>query len=81
VNHLNNSKLLNEKPNLIFHRCLTSKKNDSKNAKNIDTHPDLYQASTAKQRIHIPDNLKGGQAPENLDKKAKNPSTGGGTVW
>lgn len=81
MNHLNNSKLLNEKPNLIFNRCLSSKKNDSKNTKNINTHSDLYKASTTKQRVHIPDNLKGGQAPETIDTKATNPLTGGGKVW
>jgi len=87
ANHLKNSKLLFEKQNsiiiinnLTFKRSLTTKTKESKNAKNIDTHSDLYKPSTAKEETHVPDDLKGHhQPPETIVTSAK--TTGGGKVW
>lgn len=66
VNHLKNCRFLATK---------------SKGPDAIDTHPDLYKPSTAKQETHVPDSLKGGQAPDTIETISKKPLTGAGKVW
>ena len=82
VNFLENSKALFEKENLIYNtnhliikRCLATK--------DINTHPDLYKPSTAKQETHVPDDLKGGQPADTINTAVHSAGAGAGDgkVW
>jgi hypothetical protein len=71
-----NSKFLLEKSNSIFNisqRCLSSKNQDP------NIHADLYKPSTAKEKTHVPDALKGHhQSPETFATTTLND---GAKVW
>lgn len=62
-------------------RILSTNSHDQKNDLGIDTKS--YKPSTAKTETHVPDDLKGGQPIETIDKLPRTTATltGGGKVW
>jgi len=70
-----------DKNNFIFNRCLSTKNNDSKGDNGPDVHAKLYKPSTATEKTHVPDDLKGGQPPETFDTNASAAAIGDGKVW
>ncbi|CAF0818358.1 unnamed protein product [Adineta ricciae] len=62
-------------------RTLSINSHDQKNELGIDTKS--YKPSTAKTETHVPDDLKGGQPIETIDKPPRSTATltSGGKVW
>jgi len=66
---------------LIFKRCLATNNKSSKSTNQVDSHSDLYKPSTAKEKTHVPDDLKGGQPIDTIQSLAQDITTGSGKVW
>lgn len=67
--------------NSIVQRYASSKNQSIENVDEADVHAKMYKPSTEKQHTHVPNDLKGGQAPETVINAASEPMKGSGKVW